>query len=207
MVEDRGIVRRTLAELIDAQDDMRCGLAVASCEDFLAALEAGAAPDVVLMDIGLPGRSGIEGVRRASASSPVTRVVILTIHEEDEKVFDAICAGAAGYLLKPSPPQKVVEAIREVARGAAPINPYIAQKVLTMFSRLTPPPAVADYRLSARETEILQLLVKGLTMTQVAERLELSYHTIDNHVRNIYGKLHVRTRSRAVAKAVREGLV
>jgi len=201
VVEDNRILRESLA-------DMRCSLAVDSCEDCLAALEEDPLPDVVLMDIGLPGLSGIEGVARITSISPTTPVIVLTIHGEDEKVFDAICAGAAGYLLKPSGPAQILGAVRDVHRGAAAINPYIARRILGLFSRLPPPrPAEREYGLTAREREILQLLVDGLTMAEIAGRLGLSYHTIGNHLRNIYRKLHVRTRSRAVAKALREDLV
>ena len=160
------------------------------------------------MDLGLPGLSGIEGVRHLRVRSPGSKVVILTIHEDDQKVFDAICAGAVGYLLKPSPPERIVEAIREVERGASPINASIARKVLDAFARGGMAPSVTpDYGLTPRETEILELLVEGLTMKAIADRLGVSYHTIDNHLRNIYCKLHVSSRTRAVAKAVQERLV
>jgi DNA-binding NarL/FixJ family response regulator len=208
IVEDSGMLRETLAELVDEQADMRCALAVDCCEDLFAALEAGDVPDIVLMDIGLPGRSGIEGVARVASVSPASQVLILTIHDEDEKVFEALCAGASGYLLKPSPPEQILEAIRSVRAGGAPINPYIARKVLGVFARLpAAKPREPAYGLTAREREILQLLVGGLTLGQIAARLHLSYHTIDNHVRNIYRKMHVRSRSRAVAKALGEELI
>jgi DNA-binding NarL/FixJ family response regulator len=211
VVEDKAMLREGLAELLDAQPDMRCALAVGTCEDFLAALDAGDFPDVVLMDIGLPGRSGIEGVARIRSLAPAAKVIILTIHAEDEKVFQAICAGASGYLLKPSAPDRVVAAIREVERGAAPINAFIARRVLAMFARMAPPAgpdaADADYGLTPREREILQYLVDGWTLRQIAGELHLSFHTIDNHVRAVYRKLHVRSRSAAVAKALREDLV
>jgi len=208
IVEDNRMLRRNLAELIEEQPGMSCPVAVESCEEFLAALEAGGAPDVVLMDLGLPGRGGTEGIQRIQSLSPSTQVIVLTIHEEDEKVFEAICAGASGYLLKPSPPARILEAIVEVRRGAAPINAFIARKMLSMFGRLPANRSAAgDYGLTPREREILQLLVDGLTMKEIARRLNLSYHTIGNHLRNIYHKLHVRSRSGAVAKALREDLV
>lgn len=208
IVEDNDMLRDSLSQVLNEQPDMRCSLALDCCEDFVAALEAGGAPDLVLMDIGLPGASGIEGICRASSLSPSTRVIVLTIHAEDQKVFEAICAGASGYLLKPSSPRQVIDAVRDVERGAAPINPYIARKMLSLFARLSPPrPAEADYGLTAREKTILQLLVEGLTMEQCAARLDLSYHTIDNHLRNIYRKLHVHSRSKAVSKAIREELI
>jgi len=208
IVEDNPMLRRHLAALVDEQPGMACGLAVESCEDFLAALEEDRVPDVVLMDLGLPGKSGTEGIVHIQSLSPATKVIVLTIHEEDEKVFDAICAGASGYLLKPSPPAKIVEAIVQVSQGAAPINAYIASKMLSMFSRLSPPRTDREeYGLTPREREILQLLVDGLKMRQIAGELNLSYHTVGNHLRNIYHKLHVRSRSSAVAKAIREELV
>lgn len=206
VVEDNRLYRQGLAAAIDQTVGMRCALAAGSCEEALAALDAGLVPDIVLMDIGLPGLDGIEGTRRIRSLAPACRVIMLTVHEEDEKIFQAVCAGASGYLLKPATARRIVEAIGEVARGAAPINGYIAAKVLGMFARL-PPPSGDGYHLTEREREILQLLVDGLTMRQLAERLTVSYHTIDTHLRNIYDKLHVRSRSGAVAKAVRERLV
>lgn len=205
LVEDNDLYRETTAELIAETDGMSCPVAVDSCEAALDRLEAGALPDIVLMDIGLPGMSGIDGARQVRARVPDCRVIMLTIHEEDDKVFQAICAGASGYLLKPTLPERVVRAIREVHEGAAPINPFIARKVLDLFGRFTGP--AADYGLTSRENEILQLMVDGLTMNAIADRLFLSYHTVDTHIRNIYGKLHVRSRSRAVAKAIRERLI
>ncbi len=207
IVEDNRMLRRNLAELIEEQEAMTCPLAASSCEEFLLALDSGQVPDVVLMDLGLPGKSGVEGIVRMRSISPATKVIVLTIHEEDEQVFEAICAGASGYLLKPSPPEKILEAIHDVQRGAAPINAYIASKMLSMFSRLSPPPREEDYGLTAREREILRLLVDCLTMKQIAAELNLSYHTVGNHLRNIYHKLHVRSRASAMAKALREDLV
>jgi DNA-binding NarL/FixJ family response regulator len=133
---------------------------------------------------------------------------MLTIHDDDEKVFEALCAGASGYLLKPSGPEQILAALRDVQGGAAPMNGSIARKLLEMFTRLaTSRAAVPDYGLTAREKEILQLLVDGLSLKQVAARPDLSYHTINTHQRNIYDKLHVHSRGSAVAKALRERLV
>jgi len=208
LVEDNSMYRRAIAELVGETAGMGCPIAVASCEEALAALDEGLVPDIVLMDIGLPGISGIEGARRIKSLSPASRIIMLTVHEENEQVFEAICAGASGYLLKPTSTDRIIQAIRQVQQGAAPINAQIAGKVLKMFARLAPPKAPAeDYSLTPREREILELLVDSLTMQQIAERLHLSYHTIDNHIRNIYDKLHVRSRSGAVAKALREDLI
>lgn len=208
VVEDQRLLRESLAALIDGEPDLDCTLAVASCEAMQAALDRGERPDVALMDIGLPGASGIEGVRRLRELSPETHAVVLTIREENDTVFAAICSGAIGYLLKPSPPERILAAIRDAARGASPINPVIARKVLAAFARDEARRAApSGYDLTPREAEILELLVEGRTLKAVAKRLEVSFHTIDNHVRSIYCKLHVNSRALAVAKAIQEGLV
>ncbi len=205
LVEDNDLYRETLAALIQETEGMSCPLAVRSCEEALQALTDGEPPEIVLMDIGLPGMDGIEGVRRIHALSPSTRLIMLTVHEGKDKVFQAICFGASGYLLKSAPPQEIVESLRHVRQGAAPINPYIAAKLLELFDHLEPPRG--DYGLTRREKEILLLMIDGLIMKQIADRLNLSYHTIDTHIRNIYDKLHVHSRGGAVAKALKERLV
>ena len=205
VVEDNDLFRQSTQRLIETAPGLRCPVAEASCEAILAQLDSRSPPDIVLMDIGLPGIDGIEGTRQLAARVPETRIIILTIHEESEKIFDAICAGASGYLLKPSPPDQIIDAICKVGQGAAPINAFIASKLLAMFTQLTVPRQ--DYGLSPRETEILGLLVDGKMVKQIADQLGLSYHTIDTHIRNIYSKLHVHSRSGAVAKALKEHLL
>ena len=209
IVEDNRSLRDTLAELLDLQSDIRCERAFPDCERLFDALDAGEAPDVALMDLGLPGVSGIEGIRRLHCLSPTTRVLVLTIHDDDERVFDAISAGASGYLLKPLPPQQLVDAVRGVMHGAAPINPFIARKLLTVFANQSPArnQAADSYGLTERESGILQLLVDGLTLRAIGEQLNLSYHTISNHLRNIYAKLHVHSRSAAISRALKEDLL
>jgi DNA-binding NarL/FixJ family response regulator len=209
LVEDNRLFRRGLAMLIDKAEGMSCPVAVETCEEAIDGLDRGhAPPDIVLMDIGLPGMSGIEGTALLRARAPAARILMLTVQEENESVFRAICAGASGYLLKPTPAEQIIQAIREVREGAAPINGYIARKMLDMFSHYaTIPSRDAAYRLTAREKEILSLLIDGFTMQQIADHLTVSYHTIDTHLRNIYDKLHVHSRSAAVAKALREKLL
>lgn len=208
IVEDNAMYRRSLADLLNHTPGLRCPIAVESFEEALAAFDEQLVPDIVLMDIGLPGMNGIEGTRQVHGLSPTSRVIMLTVHDDHEKVFEALCAGASGYLLKPSRSEQIVEAIRDVQKGAAPMNGYIARKVLDLFARVATSRAPApDYGLTAREKEILQLLVDGLSMKQIAARLDLSYHTIDTHQRNIYDKLHVHSRGSAVAKALRERLL
>jgi DNA-binding NarL/FixJ family response regulator len=205
IIEDDQSFRNAIGELLDQTDDLGDCRSFGSCEDAIAALTKEGAPDVVLMDIGLPGMNGIDGLRRIKAVSPGTEVLMLTIHEKNDTIFEAICAGASGYLLKSSSPSRIVDAIREVYDGGAPINAQIARKVLEMFARLNVPGE--NYGLTAREKDILRLMVEGATMKQIADKLFLSYHTIDAHTKNIYLKLQVHTRSGAVAKVLKEHLI
>jgi DNA-binding NarL/FixJ family response regulator len=149
--------------------------------------------------------SGIEGVRRMRKITPTTDIVMLTVYDDDDKVFEAICAGASGYLLKDASAEAILASIGEVVRGGAPMNAFIARRMINMFTTL----AVrrSDYGLTDREREILHLLTDGLTKRQIAEKLFLSFFTIDTHVRNIYAKLHVHSRSGVVAKVLRERLL
>jgi len=204
IVEDDQSFRDAVAELIGQTEDMSC-MMFESSEKALTALEKEGAPDVVLMDISLPGMNGIEGMKRIKSVSPGTEVLMFTVHEKNDTIFEAICAGASGYLLKSSPSTKIVDAIREVYDGGASINAQIARKVLDMFARLNV--RKEDYGLTAREKDILREMVEGQTMQQIADRLFLSYHTIDAHTKNIYLKLQVHTRSGAVAKVLKEHLV
>lgn len=205
IIEDNRPLRETLADVIDGHPDMRCALASRDYEAALAAIERGEVPQVVLSDLELPGIDGIEGIQRLKAQSPATHIVVLTIHEDDDRVFNALCAGATGYLLKPASGERIVEAVQTALSGGAPMNAFIANKVLRMFTRYTRP--AADYGLTDREREILHLLVEEHTQKEVAAALFLSPHTVDTHLRNIYAKLQVHSRTGAVAKALRERLL
>lgn len=204
-IEDEPLFRHGLEQLFRRQSRVTCEHLFARCEEALQALEEEPAPDVVLIDVGLPGISGIEGIRRIKSLSPITDCIVLTIHEENDNVFKAICAGASGYLLKSVAADEIVNAVIEVRHGGAPINPQIARNVLSMFSRLHAP--ASEYGLSEREKEILGHLVEGLTKRAISERVLLSHHTIDSHIRNIYAKLHVHSRSGAIAKALNERIL
>ena len=205
VVEDNAFLRDTVSELLGSRPGMRCTLAAGASEDALAALRRGKVPDVVLMDLGLPGMGGIEGIRRIKAASPSSAIVVLTVHEDDDRVFDAICAGASGYLLKPASAEEIVNGVEMAMRGASPMNAFIARRVLTMFAQTARPRV--DHGLTDREREILQLLVDDQSQKQIAQTLGLSPHTVDTHLRNIYAKLHVHSRSGAVAKALQDRLV
>lgn len=205
VVEDNAHMRETVAELLDGRPGMRCGLAAGSCEEALDRLEGGDVPDVVFMDLGLPGIGGLDGIGRVKSVSPSTHVVVFTVHDDDDRVFEALCAGASGYLLKPAAADEITGAVRTTVRGGAPMNAFVARRVLDLFTDRARPKA--DYGLTAREREVLHHLVDGRTQGEIAEVLFISPHTVDTHVRNVYAKLHVRSRGGAVAKAVRERLL
>jgi DNA-binding NarL/FixJ family response regulator len=174
-------------------------------EDVLPQIGALAA-DVALVDLGLPGMSGIEGVRRIRELAPATQVLVLTVHDDDAHVFEAICAGASGYLLKDTPPARLVEAIGELMQGGAPMSPSIARRVVATFHRIAPPAGEAT-RLSPRELDVLKLLAQGHSYKTAARELALSIDTVRFHVRKIYDKLHVHSKSAAVMAAVRQRIL
>jgi DNA-binding NarL/FixJ family response regulator len=205
IIEDDNLFRNTMQTLLNNSEGMQCEHAFPSCEAALDVIEREYAPEVLLMDIGLPGMSGIEGVPKIKAISPATEVLMLTIHEEDDKVFQAICAGADGYLLKSSPGDDILRAVRDVLAGGSPMNAQIARRVLAMFADMAAPKG--EYRLTAREKEILKLMTDGLQKKAMAEKLFVSYFTIDTHLKNIYAKLHVHSGTGAVAKVLKEKLL
>lgn len=160
-------------------------------------------PDVVLMDIDMPGASGIDGVRKIKEARPQTSIIMYTVFEDDEKLFQCLCAGANGYLLKKILPSRLVDAIYEVMDGGAPMSPSIARKVLNSFQQNKQ----NQYQLSARETETLHYLIKGYSAKQIASELSVSYDTARFHLKNIYQKLHVNCGKEAIAKALSERIV
>ena len=206
VIEDSALYRDTVSDLIQRSERFRCTREFGDCESALAVLDDGhELPRLILMDLGLPGMNGIDGIRSIRQRSPSTPVVMLTVHQSNDRIFEAICAGASGYLLKSATGEEILRGLENVLDGGAAINSQIARRVLDMFSRMASPQS--DYGLSDRERQILHQLVEGRTKVQIAEQLFLSPHTIDGHVRNIYTKLHVNNRSGAVAKALREHLL
>jgi DNA-binding NarL/FixJ family response regulator len=162
-------------------------------------------PDVILMDINIPGKNGIEATKEIKDKFPSMQICIQTVFEEDDKVFASLCAGASGYILKNTPPDKILQAIREVSDGGAFFTPSIAKKILYNFQVQ---PERAEYiKLSDKEKEVLRHLVDGLSYKMIAEKLFLSFHTIHSHIKNIYEKLHVNSKGEAVAKAIKNKLV
>jgi DNA-binding NarL/FixJ family response regulator len=205
IVEDHAAFRRTLVRVLNAETGLHCTRDFDSCEKLLVALAQDDAPHLILLDVGLPGMSGLDGIRLIKERAPKTLMVILTVFEDDDKVFKAICAGASGYLLKTSSVAEITQAVRDALAGGSPMTPRIARRVLEMFSELAP--KHSNYGLSDREKEILQLMTTGLIKKEIADRLTLSVHTVDTYLRRIYEKLEVNTRTGAVAKALKEGLV
>ncbi len=201
LVEDNHQLRGTLARLLDGAEDFRCISQYASAEDALAGLPKDK-PDVVLMDINLPGMNGVECVRRLKQIAPEIAAVMLTAYEDTENIFNALAAGATGYLLKRAPRAELLDAIREVRRGGSPMTTHIARKVVQSFQResLAAPTGEA---LSAREQEVLDHLSQGFLYKEIADKMGISYETVHTYIRRIYEKLQVRTRTEAVAKFLR----
>jgi DNA-binding NarL/FixJ family response regulator len=204
LIEDNAPFRRTVQRVVSKLPNIETVRGFSTFEEAIVALTKATAPDIVLLDVGLPGMTGIEGITPLKAAAPDVQILILTAFEDDDRIFRAICAGASGYLLKTSTTAEIAAAVAEVQRGGSPMTPRIARRVLEMFAKANPPKR--DYRLSPREQEILQLLVQGKTVKEAAADLGISFHTADEYIRSVYTKLQVHTRSGAVAKAIKEGL-
>ena len=205
IIEDLLEVREGLAVLINGTSGFECTGRFRTMEEALAGIEA-IRPDVILTDIGLPGMNGIEGTRILSARYPDVPILALSVYGDDENVFAAICAGASGYLLKNTPPARLLDALTEVVAGGAPMSPEIARRVITLFRDFRPPER-ASYRLTPQETELLRLMVDGHHYKTAAREMGISTHTVSFHLKHIYQKLQVHSKSEAVAKALRERLI
>ena len=199
--EDNLLLRDSLYQLINGSPGLSCVGAFANCDDIIFNLKK-AAPQVVLMDIQMPGKDGIEGVRIIKEHYPETRVIMQTVVEDDDKIFASICNGASGYLLKNTTPTRLLQAIVEVYEGGAPMTPSIAEKVLDKFRKKSAASSLEINDLSAREKEILGCLVEGMSYKMIANSCKISIDTVRFHIRHIYDKLHVRSKSEAVAKAL-----
>jgi len=205
IIEDQRELREGLQTLINGTPGFRCTGAFRSMEDALARLAAGDAPRVILVDIGLPGISGIEGIPLLCERFPDSAVLVLSVYDDDQRIFAALCAGATGYLLKKTPPARLLEGLEEAAAGGAPMSLEVARKVIVLFRQFRPPDAGCD--LTPHETRLLRLLAEGHNYKTAAARLNLSVNTVSSQMHRIYEKLHVHSKSEAVAKALRSGIV
>jgi DNA-binding NarL/FixJ family response regulator len=205
IIEDNAAFRRGTERALSMKPHQHDVRAFANCEDAISALNADQAPQVILLDVGLPGMDGIEGIAHLKSRAPASSILILTVFEDDDKIFRAICAGASGYLLKSEPMAAVILAIDQAIAGGSPMNPRIATRVLAMFAKLAP--AKKDYGLDEREQSVLKCMVAGMPRKQIADATGLNPHTADYVTRSIYRKLHVNCATAAVSKAVAERLV
>ena len=201
IVEDNDQLRATLARVLGRAEGFRSLSQYASAEEALKALPQ-ENPDVVLMDINLPGMNGVECVRQLKQLAPGIQVIMLTVYEDTEHIFDALAAGATGYLLKRTPRAELLDAIREVQAGGSPMTAHIARKVVQSFARTGPSTQPAQV-LSPREQEVLDCLSRGFLYKEIADKLGISYETVHTYIRRIYEKLQVRTRTEAVARFLR----
>lgn len=205
IIEDQRDIREGLGVLIEFTEGFECAGKFGSMEEALARIKHNL-PDVVLSDIGLPGMNGIEGIGILKELYPQLSILMLSVYEDDERIFHALCAGAVGYLLKKTPPAKLLESLREAVSGGAPMSPEVARKVITIFRDYHPPEQV-DYDLSPHEIRLLKLLVEGHTYKTAAQKLGVTVNTISFHLKNIYEKLQVHSKSEAVSKALKNRLV
>lgn len=205
VIEDLRDAREGLAALINGTNGFCCIGSYGSMETALARI-GDQLPDVILTDIGLPGMSGIEGIKILHERYPQVGILALTVYDNDEKVFEALCAGASGYLLKNTAPVRLLESIREARTGGAPMSPEVAARVIRLFREFRPPES-ASYHLTPQETQLLKLLVEGHYKKTAAKAMGISINTVSFHLKNIYEKLQVHSKTEAVAKALREKLV
>jgi DNA-binding NarL/FixJ family response regulator len=207
IIEDNNTIREGLAALINGTSGYSCIGSYGDCESFLSKLPL-IDLDVALMDIGLPGMSGIDGIAKAKKIKPELNILMLTVYEDSQSVFKALCAGACGFLVKKTPPSRLLEAIKDAYEGGAPMSSLIARQVINVFRQTQGASSnEEETKLSSREIEVLTSLSDGNNYQEMADRLFISVDTVRHHIRNIYRKLHVHSQSEAVAKAIRKGLI
>jgi DNA-binding NarL/FixJ family response regulator len=205
VIEDQEDIREGLAVLIGSTPGFRCVGAYRSMEEALPGI-ARRPPAVALLDIGLPGMSGLDGIRPIRERQPTIQILMLTVYEDDDRIFNALCAGATGHLLKKTPPGRLIESVRDAMNGGSPMSPEVARKVVALFRTFRPRPD-ADYDLTGHETRLLRMLVDGHNYKTAAEELGVSVNTVAFHMKRVYEKLQVHSKSEAVSKALREGLI
>lgn len=202
IVEDNKKIRDLIQRYLDMQEGHRCPVAMESMEEFIEYLEEYEAPDILLADIQLPGISGIEGMKKIKRSHPDIEIIMLTVYHDSHKIFDSLCAGASGYLLKHTSLPEIKSAIEDLLEGGAPMSPQIARKVINHFQQ-PPSQQNGEETLTSREQDIVQGLVDGLSYKLIADRYDISIDTVRAHIRNIYKKLHVNSKAEVIAKSLR----
>jgi DNA-binding NarL/FixJ family response regulator len=202
IVEDDAPLRASLSGILQRAPNCRCVGAFATAEDALQGVPS-LAPQVVLMDINLPGMDGVECVRRLAGLMPRAYILMLTVHDDPDSIFESLAAGASGYLLKPVRAAELLAAVKDVYAGGAPMTSNIARKVVQSFKRTSTTAPDDGKQLSPRERDVLDYLVKGYSYKEVAEQMRISYSTVHTHIEHIYQKLHVQSRAQAVAKFLR----
>jgi DNA-binding NarL/FixJ family response regulator len=205
IIEDNEALRKSVSLLLEMNGQFEIVLSEGSCDNIIAKLE-NSLPVILLMDIDMPGVNGIEGVKLVKKHFPAISIIMFTVFEDDDKIFDSLMAGADGYILKKNDPATIIQSLQELKEGGAPMSPGIAQKVVQMF-RQTQTKPIQTFQLSKREIDILSGLVKGHTYKDLARELFLSVETVRSHLKNIYEKMHVHSKSEAVAKAIRNKIV
>jgi DNA-binding NarL/FixJ family response regulator len=200
IIEDDVEIREAIVGFLNQQDDLHCGWSYESVENFLYHLQADHLPDIILMDIGLPGMSGISGIKIIKERYPVIDILMLTVHNEPHKIFQSICAGATGYLLKTTPFAEIKKAIQDIKSGGAPMTPQIARRVIEYFQASKEKPA--DSSLTDKEKEIVLNLVDGLSYKMIADKQCVSIETIRTHIKHIYSKLHVHCKADVIRKSL-----
>jgi DNA-binding NarL/FixJ family response regulator len=205
VIEDQREIREGLRALIDGTPGYSCTGAFRSMEEALERV-ARETPHVILVDIGLPGMSGIDGIPLLRDRCPEARILVLTVYDDDDRIFSALCAGASGYLLKNTPPVRLLESLKEAVEGGGPMSPEVAGRVIKLFRDFRPPEPT-DHDLTPHEVRLLKLLAEGHNYKTAAGELKVSVNTISFHMKHVYEKLHVHSKSAAVAKALRRGIV
>jgi DNA-binding NarL/FixJ family response regulator len=205
IVEDQRDLRDGLSALIGGFQGFTCAGAYGTMEDALREMGR-LEPSVVLLDLGLPGMSGIQGIQEIRRRYPSVLSVVLTVHDDDERIFEALCAGAAGYLLKTTPPARLLQSLQEVVAGGSPISPEIARRTVALFRQIRPS-RTAETDLTPHEARLLQFLSEGHSYRSAAKRLQVTASAVGFHMRNIYRKLEVHSKAEAVAKAIRQGVI
>ncbi|MBS1659065.1 MAG: response regulator transcription factor [Chitinophagales bacterium] len=206
LFEDNKHLRESLSILISGTPGFQLTGAYPDCDELLYQLNK-ELPDVVLMDIEMPGMRGTEAVKLIKKDFPEVQVLMQTVFQDDENIFQSICAGASGYILKTTSPAQYLEAIRDVHQGGSPMSPFIARRVVSLFAQNVSVPSLHNYQLTPKEKEVLSLMVQGKSIKMIADASDISYETVRTHVKNIYSKLHVNCNTEAVSKAMREKIV